>query len=258
MILTAYFDESGTHGGSELAIMAGFVADARQWQKYKKRAAKLFSRYRVVRFHCIEVRRGDGDFAGWSIDRKITFLDEFHHIVNETLERGFAAVLMADDYAYYRAMDWPKGTRPDSQYGILFRAALSAVVDSAIEVPRWRFAGEPRLKVVIEAGHRNTPDLGRLYHLFDERFGGHNALSGLTFENKDGNLPIAAADLLAYTIWRDETGAEPLGNAPGPLKADASYSGNLYRLGIGRETLDALHELGLRLASEKPMARRPS
>jgi hypothetical protein len=42
MTLTGYFDESGTHAGSELMLMAGFVGDARQWRKFEKRAGKLF------------------------------------------------------------------------------------------------------------------------------------------------------------------------------------------------------------------------
>jgi hypothetical protein len=91
MVLTGYFDESGTHAGSELTLMAGFVGDARQWRKFEKRAGKLFGRFRVDIFHAVDVRRSDKDFAGWSVDRKIEFFDEFQHIINETLQRGFAS-----------------------------------------------------------------------------------------------------------------------------------------------------------------------
>ena len=36
LILTSYLEESGTHGGA-LSVMAGFLADARQWRKFEKR-----------------------------------------------------------------------------------------------------------------------------------------------------------------------------------------------------------------------------
>ena len=61
MIFTAYFDESGTHAGAELTGMAGFLGDRRQWQKFEKRAGKLFKRFRVDVFHAIDVRRSDKD-----------------------------------------------------------------------------------------------------------------------------------------------------------------------------------------------------
>ena len=112
MILTAYFDESGTHGGSPLSAMAGFLGDARQWRKFEKRAAKLFARFRVDAFHTIDVRRSDKDFDGWSVDRKIEFLDEFQHVINETLEMGVTAFISEKNYKYYRALSWPKRTRP--------------------------------------------------------------------------------------------------------------------------------------------------
>ena len=70
MILTAYFDESGTHGG-DLALMAGFLGNARQWRKFEKRTKKLFGRYRVDAFHSIDLKRTDKDFAGWTVNRKI-------------------------------------------------------------------------------------------------------------------------------------------------------------------------------------------
>ena len=86
MVFTAYLDESGTHAGAELSAMAGFVGDARQWRKFEKRTAKLFKRFHVDVFHTIDVRRSDKDFAGWTVDRKIEFLDELHHIAAVTTE----------------------------------------------------------------------------------------------------------------------------------------------------------------------------
>jgi hypothetical protein len=77
----AYLDESGTHQGAAVSVMAGFVGDERQWRKFEKRSGKLFKRYRVDIFHTIDVRRGDADFENWTVDRKLEFLDELQHIV---------------------------------------------------------------------------------------------------------------------------------------------------------------------------------
>ena len=68
MALTAYFDESGTHGGAVASAMAGFVGDARQWRKFEKRVGKLLS---FMSTFVIDVRRTDKAFKGWTVDRNI-------------------------------------------------------------------------------------------------------------------------------------------------------------------------------------------
>jgi hypothetical protein len=256
MILTGYLDESGTHRGASVSVMAGFVADARQWGKFEKRAGKLFKRFRVDIFHTIDVRRTDKDFEGWSVDRKIKFLDEFQHIINETLEHGVAAILRDEDYAYYLGLPWPKKARKDSRYALLFRACMADFIDTAIQTPHWRERSEPRLNIVVESGHPNGPDLVRLYDGVKEKFGGtsNKALAGLTFESKGACLPLAAADLFAYSVYGQEVGQKPIGQPKGPLKSEASYPKNLHRVPLIRDVLDGLYEQTLAIPSAAPAA----
>jgi Protein of unknown function (DUF3800) len=250
MVLTAYFDESGTHG-VDLTVMAGFLGDARQWRKFEKRASKLFSRFGVNVFHCIDVKRSDRDFRGWSVDRKIAFLDEFHHIINETVEFGFASVLREEDYSYYLSLPWPNKARRDSRYALLYRACMAATIDGVLSVRRWQGGREPRLNVVLESGHRNAPDVVRLYDFFKKRLGdkANKSLASLTFESKEECLPLGAADLFAYSVYGQEAGGKPIGQPKKPLKSDSSYPGNLYRIPLVRDTLLSLYEQGLKFAS---------
>lgn len=246
--LTGYFDESGTHGGAAVSGMAGFVGDKRQWAKFEKRTGKLFARYRVKVFHAVDVRRTKNDFAGWSVDRKIEFLDDFQHIINETLENGVAAFIAEADYDYYCGLNWPKGTRRDSKYGILFRACLSQTIDAVAGVPSMI---EQRLRVVLEDGHRNREDAVRIYGWAEGRIGQHRALSGLTFGGKVGCLPLAAADLFAYSSWGAEVGQKPIGTPKMPGNADTSYRNNLFRVLLTRDSLDSLHKQAIVFAQER-------
>jgi len=239
MIFTAYFDESGTHAGASISAMAGFVGDARQWRKFEKRAGKLFSRYRVNVFHAIDVRRTDKDFEGWKVDKKIEFLDEFHHIINETLQSGVASFIRADDYRYYSALNWPKGTRRDSKYTLMFRACLSQIIDTIGNIPQTR---EPRLHIVLESGHSNAEDAVRTYNWAQGRIGQSRALAGLTFAEKKNCLPLAAAHLFAYSAWGAKVGQKPIGIPKKPTKSDTSYRGNMFWVELNRDSLNSLHE----------------
>lgn len=245
MILTAYFDESGTHAGAEISGMAGFLGDARQWRKFEKRVTKLFKRFRVDVFHTIDVRRSDKDFDGWTVDRKIQFLDEFQHVINDTLESGVASFIRADDYAYYKALSWPQGTRWDSKYGLLFRACLAQIIDTVAEM---EIRKEPRLRVILEDGHNNAGDALRIYNLARKRMGQTRALEGLSYDNKKSSLPLAAADLFAYTAWGQEVGQKPIGIPKKTVKSEASYRGNYFRVLLNRDSLDSLHEQAIILA----------
>ncbi len=250
MILTSYLDESGTHGG-DLTVLAGFLADARQWRKFEKRTAKLFARFHVDIFHTIDVKRTDKDFEGWTVDRKIEFLDEFHHIINETTEMGYAAILLEKDYQSYLSLPWPKKARKDARYTLLFRACMADAIDGVLSIGRLKYNDEPRLNVVLESGNPNAGDVIRLYDFFKKRLGGvtNKSLAGLTFEDKGDCLPLAAADLFAYSVHGQETGAKPIGVPRKPLKSEKSYPGHLHRIPVTQDTLLSLHEQAVEIAS---------
>lgn len=248
VIFTGYFDESGTHSGAKVSAMAGFVSDARQWRKYEKRTKKLFQRYRVNVFHAIDVRRGHGDFKGWTVDRKIEFLDEFQHLINETLESGVAAFIRDDDYRYFSALYWPKKTRRDSKYTIMFRACVAQTIDVIGHIPQ---ADEPQLHVVLEDGHINAEDAVRSYKWVQDSLPqARRALAGLTFSNKTDCRPLAAADNFAYKAWGEKAGQKPLGVAKKIIKSESSYRGNMFWIDLNRDSLDSLHEQALGLAND--------
>ena len=58
---------------------------------------------------------------------------------------------------------------------------------------------EPHLHVVLEDGHANARDAVRVYNWAQARFAQSRALAGLTFAKKNDTLPLAAADLFAYS-----------------------------------------------------------
>ena len=245
MVLTAYFDESGTHAGSPVTGMAGFLADARQWRKYEKRTTKLFTRYGVREFHAIDVRRGHKDFKGWTVDRKLEFLDDFGQVINEALQAGAVSLIREEDFAYYQTLPWPRKVRRDSKYALLFRGCIAHMIDVVAQIP---MATEPTLHIVLEDGHNNSEDALRAYNWALERTGHKKALAGLTFATKKNCLPLAAADFVAYSAWGQEVGQKPIGELKRPSKTEASYRHNLAKVLLNRDSLESLAEQAANLA----------
>jgi hypothetical protein len=208
MIITAYFDESGTHKGAPLAAMAGYFGDEQQWQEFDARLRKLFGEFGIRTFHLVDLRHSKEDFAGWTIDRKIQFTDELQHIANETLEGGVTAFLREETYQkHYWSLDWPRKAQRDTKYSILFRACVAMTLETVLHTERWVPFKE--LRVVLEDGHEHARDVERAYNSVRRQYdGASGALAPLRFANKDC-LPIASADLIAGSALRLETGGSP-------------------------------------------------
>jgi hypothetical protein len=165
MVMTAYFDESGTHGDeSPVVTIAGFIASADQWSSYKGDLSQLLAEYEVKVFHARKFRTGKGDFKGWPMPRRAQFNSRFLKLADDHLAFGLAMILRPDDYAkIYRLGEFPRRARPDTQYGLCFRTALwkSAVLmkDHPTNWP---------LNVVLETGHKNAGDAIRVFGEFQD------------------------------------------------------------------------------------------
>lgn len=252
MILTAYMDESGTHGPSPVSVMAGYVADARQWHIFEKRTAKLFRRYKVDVCHAIDLKRGDEAFRGWSVAKKISFIDELGHIKNETIELGLVCVLKNSDYQeVYAERERPRKVVKDSKYGVLFRATLGGLMQGIATVKRWQEVNKSlKLHVVLESGHPNARDALRLYDFARSKFR-NGAFAGFALKSKVGCLPLAACDMLAYGAYQVETGGKRIGDVIGPLKSASSYRGTTQKHRIDRHALNTLYLQSIQMHEER-------
>ena len=108
---------------------------------------------------------------------------------------------------------------------------------------------ELRLRIVLESGHKNAGDVVRMYNWAQSRQTSPT-LASLTFGDKKTCLPLAAADLFAYSARGLETGQQPIGIAKKPIKSQASYRGNMFRIMLTRDTLHDLHEQAIQSAAE--------
>src|SRR5258707_8205277 len=126
MAMTAYFDESGTHGkDSPVITIAGFIASEDQWRTYERDLSQLLIEHDVKIFHAIEFRTRKGDFKGWPTPKRARFNSRFLKLADDHLAFGLAMVLRPKDYTnIYRVGQFPRRARIDTQYGLCFRAAL--------------------------------------------------------------------------------------------------------------------------------------
>ena len=109
MILTAYFDESGTHDDSPITVMAGVMANASQWQRFEMKFRALKQKYGFQTFHTKKFKASSGDFRGWSPFKKFVMAQELAAITSDAFMESVTFTLDNTDYR----QNYLKGEKPD-------------------------------------------------------------------------------------------------------------------------------------------------
>jgi len=248
MLISAYFDESGTHDTGTMT-MGAVVGDAANWAVYAELVRAVFSDFGVKTFHAQEWKHNKGEFKGMDPTRRVQFIDRFGEAIHQSVACGFCAVLNLEDYrTFYETPLRAAGKQPESAYAICFRAVLGKITEAVLTRPDWR---ECSIDVVIERGHRNLRGAEAAFNAAREivrsKFG---ELLGTFKVSSRGESPeLCAADSLATSGWSIEAGKIPKLRLEGESRTDASYRGNYYRLEVGQDAL-------VELANARPSPRR--
>jgi hypothetical protein len=211
VILTAYLDESGTHGGdgtpdnpaSDATVMAGMMGTTAQWMRFNREFDRLRRRDGFRIFHAKDFRRGAGEFSGWSYEKCERFiLDLYESVSVDRLMFGTTFRLDNEKFKSEYLADRPRKPQLDTAYGFCFR---NCVFTFALEAERrlahhkrWK---ETKIGFVLESGHRHVGDAERIYsELKAEVQGwGLDILGPLTFATKKESAELSIGDCLAHT-----------------------------------------------------------
>ena len=58
----AYIDESGIHASSDMFVLAGYLAPAREWERFIKRWQSVLCKYGINVFHASDCNSNRGEF----------------------------------------------------------------------------------------------------------------------------------------------------------------------------------------------------
>lgn len=208
MIVTVYIDESGTHE-SGVTVLGGWVGRLGQWATFDPLWRKLLKSEQLTHFHSKEFRHGQGEFKGWSAERKNRFVDKAQRVSLKNLEFGFVIALPDATYEqHYVAGDRPRRVQLDSPYGLCFRYMLSMIPGLAYEA----FPGRKLdINFVLENGHKNAGDVLRIYEKVKKtptrnpyELAILEMLGTIEFDDKRKFPGLQVADVNAYSGFRNE------------------------------------------------------
>ena len=212
VILTAYLDESGTHGDSPVTVMAGVMANATQWARFEAKFAALKAKHGFRVFHTKKFKRRKGDFKGWDLLKQLSLMSDFAKLSENSFTEGVTFTLDNAEYeASYKGGDKPRRLRLESKYGLCFRNCLLFFILETVKRTREE-SQPPTLHFVLESGHPNWSEVRDIFNETKREIkalSGFDLLGNITFADKDECDPLMMADFLAHAAYLTARGDLP-------------------------------------------------
>ena len=203
-MLTAYFDDSGTHDPSEVVLLAGLLGTENQFagldDGWKVRlAAPICGRKdRIKNFHMTECQASRGEFKGWSRTETDYFCDLLAQEIIRSGVTGYACACSRRD-----SDELVKGDTRD----ILGDPEGQCVRNVFVKAVEWAkdITTDPQMAFVFDnRPHRQAENqlIFDLYQRYVQIENSRPELYSISFVSAKTLVPLQAADLVAWEVYQ--------------------------------------------------------
>lgn len=213
VMLEAYFDESGTHGGrSDNVTVAGFIASREQWEAFGVEWKDFLIRESIERFHRVDLECFQGNFQrakGWDETRRDRVVNEAQCIIGKHVQMGVEHSVIK---SHYDEVVTDEDMR--RQLGSKYYTFCAQAVMRKIAVWAAHTSHNEAIRYFFESGAKGSGELLQLIGKVTKkkeakaifRYGGMSfvekydeVIDGVVFP---GVVQLHAADLLAYEGYK--------------------------------------------------------
>lgn len=198
MNLTAYIDESGTHDASEVIAVAGFLSDTSKWVNFSVQWESALDDFGLSGgFHMADFANRVPPYDVWTEEERRQRLSRLLNIIKNNALVSFGVSFQK------KAFDLLFSDRAKAicggPYGL---AAMNCYMDVGRKLHDLNWDG--RVAYVLESGAKGAGQMSRVFlsnlNRPEQSEGLH--LLSLRFERKREFLPLQAADILAYELYK--------------------------------------------------------
>ncbi len=204
--LEAAMDDSGSHDGAPVSVIAGYFGGHRRWVEFEDRWRAVLARYGVSEFHAKPFWSRDkagtrisGEYKGWSNDRAKSFLDELIRII-ESSERIFPFACAVENEQWEKQTEENRllfsGGKPSKSMFLAFQRCVLSVADYCKPGIRAHY--------VFDDDHgKNSAWAAICYGQLKQQFAKsdpdiYSSIGQFSLADSEDAPPLQAADLLSY------------------------------------------------------------
>lgn len=205
IVLRAYFDDSGTHDGSEVVLMAGVYAPTEDWIGFEHDWRLTLadplgdgSKPPLKRFHMYDCEHGQGEFTSYSRPESDVAIHAFRQVILDHKLRGYAAAVPRRLWDEMVTGDVRTVLGDAERYCVM--CSILESVDRAKELD----LDKNVLIVFDNRPHRTAMHeiVLRVCQSANDWAGEGVTIFGPNFLPSDQILPLQAADIVAWEYYR--------------------------------------------------------
>jgi hypothetical protein len=198
----AFFDESGSHTGSPILCLAGYIFRKSEALKLGHEWRKILRWKKLPYFHMVDCAHGNGPFANLTKQERTDVATKMIEIIKRRAVLGLAVTVNSDEMAEVIF-------EQKAEIGSVYDGAYSFCSHTILAGVSYFIERNPRIGAMayfFEAGHASATRANKFmtemfekpHHKHDYRYVGH------AFVEKQRSPAIQAADVLAYQCYKDK------------------------------------------------------
>lgn len=197
IVLDAYFDDSGTHDGSPVVSVAGYLGLPAQWISFETEWKSAIAEFGLNHFGMADYSNKAKPYCEWTEEQRYARFAKLMKICN-AYALGSIGIAVATE-SFNRVMSGKAKRICGGPYGLAAIACFLRVAELVKSL-----SSEAWIAYIFESG---TVGAGEVLKVFqknerDESQKHQLRLLSLRFENKRQFVPLQAADIVAYEMYR--------------------------------------------------------
>jgi hypothetical protein len=252
-MVTAYFDDSGTHDQSNVVVWAGVFGTPEQWKaldtdwraKLKEPSPAIPAKEPIKTFHMHHCFNSTGEFEGWSRTETDFLVHELMQIILKHEISGYGFGVWRPDFDDLVSPDFfPMIGDPE---GLCLRAVYTQSVE-------WvqRYTTEDRISYVFDDRPHRANENKLIFKAIKETRDARDQrpkLDEVTFGSASEVVPLQVADLFAWETYRGCVLLRDT-NTHEPMRRPLSQLGESKRFAIQYANRDVISKIVAMAAEE--------
>jgi Protein of unknown function (DUF3800) len=193
-VYNAYMDESGTHDGSPVVAVAGYIASFEQWIRLEDEWTKTLKTFGVATFHMTDFEARQGPFTRWPQERRERFLSRLINIIVDYTIVGFGCAVLREQYECCIPDDIKLALKHPYYYCL--HSCLRTLLAFNDEIGPF----PPGIKFLFDRKPGREGMATQMYYTLKDRVDLLGILGDMAFGNKQEHIPLQASDLLLYEV----------------------------------------------------------